>query len=177
MVACSEAWCYRRHGDNRLTVTIRAYRNEDSVQFLEIVRDLQSFERKIHDRMTPVEEIGVWYIEALQVRCAAQMGEILVAEQNATLLGYATIFTEVAQTSEIDEAPYLYAEISHIAVRAAARGAGIGKRLMAECEKRAVSAGRSWFRINVFANNLAARGLYKKLGFHDHLITMEKPLN
>jgi ribosomal protein S18 acetylase RimI-like enzyme len=161
---------------NRLAVTIRTYRDDDLIQLLEIARELQGFELALHDRMMPVEDIGNWYVEALQARCTAEKGEILVAEQDATLLGYATIFTEVAQSGEIDEVPYLYAEISHVAVRASSRGAGVGKLLMAECEKQARSAGRAWIRINVLANNPAARGLYEQLGFHDHLIVMEKPL-
>lgn len=159
-----------------MPVTIRAYQDEDSAQLLVLVRELQRFELELHDRMMPVEDIGAWYIEALKSRCAAEAGEILVAEVDGKLLGYATIFTEVAQSGEIDEVPYIYGEISHIAVHPTARGAGVGRLLMAECERMAASAGRDWLRINVFANNAAARGLYQKLGFHDHLIVMEKSL-
>lgn len=156
--------------------TIRDYRETDSEQFLGLVRDLQRFELDLHDRMMPVEHIGEWYIEALQRRCEEEQGALLVAERDGELIGYATIFARVEQTAEIDEIPYSFGEISHMAVKPVARGAGAGKLLMDECERRARRAGRRWLRINVLANNVAARRIYEHMGFRDHLVVMEKLL-
>ena len=98
----------------------------------------------------------------------------MVAERNGKLIGYATIFTKVEQTGEIDEVAFTYAFISHISVTPEARGTGAGKLLLSECEARAKSAGQKWLRIAVLAKNMVARDIYRNIGFHDHHITMEK---
>jgi ribosomal protein S18 acetylase RimI-like enzyme len=163
-------------GRKQLAATVRDYHESDREQFLSIVCDLQAFEIELYDRMLPVEEIGDWYIATLNERCAAEKGSILVAERDGELVGYATIFAHVEQKGEFDEIPFAYGCISHIAVRPTARGLGVGKALMAECEARARAAGRQWLRIAVLADNVDARAIYERLGFRDHLITMEKSL-
>ncbi|MGE0284187.1 MAG: N-acetyltransferase family protein [Rhizobiaceae bacterium] len=124
----------------------------------------------------PVEDIGGWYISTLLDQCADEGGSILVAERGQELLGFATVFTNAVQKGEMDELPFTYAYVSHISVKPSARGGGIGKLLLGECEARARSAGRQWLRIGVLANNPGARSLYERLGFRDHLLIMEKPL-
>lgn len=159
-----------------MTTIIRGYRAGDSEKFLMLVRELQIYELEMYDRMMSVADIGDWYIAALEKRCGEEDGAILVAEGDGELVGYATIFTRVEQKDEIDEIAFIYGYVSHIAVRAAARGTGIGKLLLQECEKRARTAGCKWLRLGVLANNATARRIYEHSGFHDHHVTMEKPL-
>lgn len=154
---------------------MREFRPGDNAQFLDLVRDLQAFEIEIHDRMMPVDDIGEWYIARLLQRCVSDRGFLLVAENGDDLLGYAAVFTAVAH-AEIDEVPYTYGEISHIAVKPSARGTGAGKLLLAECERLSRAAGQRWLRLNVFAQNHAARAVYEHMGFRQHLVVMEKPL-
>jgi len=157
-------------------IAVRDYAEADKAQFLAVARDLQSYEVSLYDRMMPVSDIGDWYIAALQKMCVEEDGTILVAEASHEIVGFATIFTRVTQMGEIDEVAFTYAGISHIAVKSGWRGKGIGKLLLGECERRARQAGCKWLRLGVLANNGSARGLYEKLGFHDHLVIMEKSL-
>lgn len=161
----------------QLMISVRDFRASDSEQVLTLARDLQSFELDLYDRMMPVEDIGDWYIAALLDQCANEDGAILVAEEDDELIGFATIFTKAVQKDEFDELPFTYAYVSHISVRPSARGSGTGKLLLHECEARARAAGRQWLRIGVLANNPGARNLYRQLGFHDHLVILEKPLD
>jgi len=94
----------------------------------------------------------------------------MVADKDGELLGYAAIFAMVSH-NEIDEIPYTYGEISHLAVKASARGAGVGKLLLTECERTSRVAGQKWLRLNVFARNKDARAVYERFGFRDHLDT------
>lgn len=155
---------------------IREFHHKDSIQFLNVVRHLQSYELEIHDRMMPVEAIDEWYIDLLSKQCVEQKGYILVAELSGAVVGYATIFTQVDQTDEIDELSYTYGFISHIAVLPHVRGLGIGKQLLSECERRAVEAGCKWLRIPTLAKNQNAITVYKNFGFAPHLITLEKKI-
>ncbi|MFG1347894.1 GNAT family N-acetyltransferase [Xanthobacter autotrophicus DSM 431] len=165
-----------QHGKQRLSVVIRDYRDSDLQQVLEVVRELQAYEGELYDRMMPIEDIGGWYVETLLRRCREERGSLLVSIRDGKLIGYATIFTKVEQTGEIDEVPFVYSEVSHIAVKSSARGTGAGRLLLDECEHRSRSSGAKWLRINVLASNGSARRIYEHLGFHDHLVVMEKAL-
>jgi len=52
-----------------------------------------------------------------------------------------------------------------IAVSASSRGAGLGSRLLAACEAEAAARGRRRMRLEVRADNAAARRLYERSGY------------
>lgn len=72
-----------------MTLVVRGFRANDSSQFLEVVRHLQTYELAMYDRMKPVEAIGDWYIETLQAQCAREKGFILVAELDGRVAAFA----------------------------------------------------------------------------------------
>ena len=53
---------------------------------------------------------------------------------------------------------------------------GIGTALLKECERRSLAAGVKWLRLSVLSSNSQAVTAYRKFGFGDLLVTMEKPL-
>jgi len=63
-----------------------------------------------------------------------------------------------------------------IVVAAAARGTGLGKRLLANAEQRAASAGAQSMTLHVFSNNRGARAVYQKSGYDEELIRAFKIL-
>lgn len=157
-------------------IRIREYAENDVEELLALIRHLQGFEAALFDRMKPVSEIGPWYIEVLKKQCADKAGAILVAEEDGSLLGYATILTEADEDGSYDEVHYLYGYVGDLGVRPEDRGKGVGKLLLDECENRARQAGRKWLRIGVLANNVRARFVYERFGFAPHHVTMEKLL-
>ena len=78
----------------------------------------------------------------------------LVAEEDGTILGYAGAWVI------LDES-----HITNIAVREAARGRGIGKKLTAELLQVLSNLGACYATLEVRESNLAARAMYEKLGF------------
>lgn len=125
--------------------------------------------------MKPEFEIGTAYIADLHSQIKSYGGDILVAEDDGTLVGYASLFVQVPSEDE-DEVPYDYAYVSDVAVTANRRGKGLGRRLLAECEKIARSGGAERLRISVLSQNHSARKLYTSTGFAERITEMEKPL-
>lgn len=70
----------------------------------------------------------------------------------------------------------IYALVGDLIVTQAARGQGIGTALVAECERLARQAGEKWLRVTVLAANRRAGELYRRHGFAQQLIDMEKAL-
>ena len=150
-------------------LTIRTYKPADAETLLALVRELQTHEGQFYDRMKPPDTIGHWYIRELEKQCAESAGEILVGELGADIVAYATILTRV-EDDQIDEVSFTYSYIGDLAVMAARRGQGIGKAMLAECERRARAVGTRWLRITALAGNAQACATYKAFGFEDQFV-------
>lgn len=156
-------------------VSVRAFEPADTEALVALVRELQAHEGQFYDRMKSPDEIGVWYIDSLQEQCAKNTGEILIGELEGIVVAYATIFTRVVN-DDIDETLFVFARIGDLAVTTARRGQGIGKAMLAECERRARAAGARWLRISSLAGNAQARLTYRSFGFDEQFVSYEKPL-
>ena len=103
--------------------------------------------------------------EIADVAGRAPRTTILVAVDGERIVGSATLELD-GRTS--DEAGPLAPDEAHIrmlGVGADARGAGVGKALMAECERRAVEAGRTHMTLHTTVRMRAARAMYESLGY------------
>ena len=157
-------------------INIREYEETDAEPVMSLIRQLQAHEVAIYDRMKPVADMGLWYIDLLKKQCAKDDGVILIAEENGLALGYATILTNVIEDGSADEVAYRYAHVGDLVVSKEARRRGIGKLLLRECERRARIAGREELRISVLALNGGARETYWSFGFADLHVNMRKLL-
>jgi ribosomal protein S18 acetylase RimI-like enzyme len=81
---------------------------------------------------------------------------VLVATRNREIVGSAVLFMHAAHRS---------ARLYSIAVSARARGAGVGKTLLAAAERVAGDHGRDLMRLEVRKENKAARTLYEQRGY------------
>ena len=159
-----------------MSIEIREFEEKDTSAVLEMVCELQVAEGKHYDRMKPPEAMGDWYLEGLKTSCREKDGVILVAEEEGSLLGYAVVVCRENSADEPDEVYFEYAYVLDLLVMPRARGKGLGKRLLSACEERAKVHGSQWLRISVLAENRTALGAYRKFGFRDHLVELEKPL-
>jgi ribosomal protein S18 acetylase RimI-like enzyme len=66
--------------------------------------------------------------------------------------------------------------VSELIVDAAMRGRGLGAALIAEAERRFRAKGYRRMVISVAAANHGAQRLYRRLGFRDHVLLLEKRL-
>ncbi|MEZ5822655.1 MAG: GNAT family N-acetyltransferase [Xanthobacteraceae bacterium] len=157
-------------------LTIRTFLPADAEALMALVRELQAHEGQFYDRMKQPAEIHAWYVDALLKQCADEAGEILIGEMEGTVIAYATIFTR-AVCDEIDEIPFTFARVGDLAVTSVRRGQGIGKAMLAECERRARAAGARWLRIASLAGNAQARSTYRSFGFEEQFVSSEKRLD
>jgi len=81
---------------------------------------------------------------------------LLVAVSNREIAGSAVLFLHAGHRS---------ARLYSIAVSARARGAGVGKALLAAAERAAAEHGRDLMRLEVRKENRAARTLYERAGY------------
>ena len=158
-------------------ITIREWRPEDQAALVALLRELQAFERSFNPRLKPPEEIGAWYIDMLSLQCAKLEGVILVAEDASGVLGCAVVYLWVEDTGEEEMLPHVRAHVSELVVTRRARGKGMGKLLLTECERRARFAGRDEITLAVEARNVEAHRLYRDAGYRDAKIRMTKSLS
>ena len=86
-----------------------------------------------------------------------------LAEQGGTVVGV-VVFSAVFST--VQGGPGLY--VSDLWVAPATRGSGLARRLLAAAWRTAASAwGAGFLRVGVYADNQAALGFYRHLGFRE----------
>ncbi len=151
-------------------------RNPTPRALIGLIRELQAGEVTLFDRLKPSGDMGQWYIDLLKRKCAEDEGVIIIAEEGDKALGYAVALTRSVEDGTGDEIAYDYANVVDLVVLKEARRRGIGRMLLADCERRARAAGRDDLRITVLARNEGAHALYRDLGFDDLLIDMRKIL-
>jgi ribosomal protein S18 acetylase RimI-like enzyme len=153
-------------------VTIRAYAPSDRAALIELLLALQRFERAFapdHAPATP--EFGVWYVDGLLEHVEANNGVVLVAVRANVPCGFVAGFDE--EDAEARSRLFYIAELS---VAEAARGEGIGTRLIAAIEDVARSRGYQTIIIGVLAKSTRVKGLYNRLGYGDHALRLRKKL-
>lgn len=106
-----------------------------------------------------VARIAADFIERFDARCEA----CWIAERDAVNVG--SVFLVQARHEKTHAAIDGVAQLRLLLVEPAARGLGIGARLVNECERFARQAG--YRRLVLWTNNnlLAARGIYQKAGY------------
>ena len=160
----------------RLVMIVREYdRDADFEGIRACLIELQDFERRIDRRMPAGDEIANAYILEALSKCAECHGRIFVADQEGEIAGYATVLAKV-RSGGLDDGDLEYAYLADLVVRAAYRGRGIGRELIAKAETYARDEGAKWLRVCVRAENEGARRLYNTSGFSELYVDFEKDL-
>ena len=103
----------------------------------------------------------------------AERTTILVAVDHGRIVGCVTL--ELDGRTEVDDEP-LDPERAHIrmlGVAPGARGRGIGRALMQECETRALAAGKAFVTLHTTNLMEAAQAMYRAMGYEraeDHVL-------
>ncbi len=149
----------------------------EETALVELLRELQGYETQFTEHYKPASAMGTWYIDLLQKNCIEMEGVILMAWDGTESLGMAAVFMRVEEKGEEEQLAHTYAHIGELVVAENARGRGIGKALLEECERRARAAGRDDITLAVFAKNEFAKRLYHDFGFEDLKINQRKKLS
>lgn len=136
--------------------------------------ELQAWERQFEPSMPRPEEVADAYLADMLKRCTASRGRVFVAEQNGAIAGFVCLMAKVE--ADLDESLEPYSYVSDLLVRAAYRGRGIGRQLMAAAEAAAREAQTARLKVGVLAANKGAYEFYRTGGFREYAIQLVKNL-
>jgi GNAT superfamily N-acetyltransferase len=157
-------------------VTIREYSASEELQVVELVHELQTHERPRNKWSKPPAVMAPWYIAEIERWCAKHDGSILVVEEDSRLLGYACLLGRCEKDRIDGDTAYAYARIADLVSTKAADGRGIGRALIAACEKIVRDKERVVLRVGTLTGNEGARKVYENLGLMPHHTTLDKLL-
>jgi len=135
--------------------------------------ELQEFERTLEPNRADARKICREYIRGLFDDCAQHNGVVFVAESEGRIIGFVCVLGRM-RSEEIIEADRDYAYVTDLIVRAECRRTGIGAQLMAAAEAHAVKCGARRLKVGVLAANMRAHRVYRRLGFRDNEVVLEK---
>jgi ribosomal protein S18 acetylase RimI-like enzyme len=90
---------------------------------------------------------------------------VLVAVEDGSVIGSATLELDGRTDDEDDPLPDHEAHIRMLGVAPDAQGRGAGHRLMHACEERAIAAGKTLMTLNTTRRMNSARRMYERLGY------------
>ena len=154
-------------------VNIRKAESSDRTALEVCFGELQSFERSIERNRAEPQSIRGRYIGDLLAECAKTSGAIFVAEVDCRVVGFVCVLPRVPSNNIIElESEYAY--VTDLVVLEPFRRAGLGIQLMQAAEMHAVESGATRIRVGVLAENPGAHRLYRKLGYSDSEVILEK---
>lgn len=107
-----------------------------------------------------------------QNRIADPLSIVFIAAIESEVVGYISGYVYSNST----RIPPTSAEIENIIVLDKYRGRGIGKILSDKFEQKAKTLGASRLKVVALTKNIPAINFYKKFGFDDHEVLLEKQL-
>ena len=164
-------------GQTPATFSIDPYRASDRVALIEAIVDLQEVERAISDTRLPGAEVAEPYLAQLEKELSEKQGAMFVARNSEEFVGFITCLIEHDDDLTHTPASNVYGYISDAYVAPAYRGQGIFLKLHAQAEQHLLQFPHiTRVRINVMAENHAARTAYEKAGYAAEEVMMEKAL-
>lgn len=158
-------------------LTFRPLRDGDRATMLSFLRELSDAEALYHWAMRSSSDITMADVDRTIAEIAEEDGSVIIAELDGRPVGYAgVVLQDAADEFELKDAWRQRGFITDMYVDASARGRGIGLALLAECDRYVAQAGIDWQQICVSPGNAPAIALYRKAGFGDYELVLEKRL-
>jgi ribosomal protein S18 acetylase RimI-like enzyme len=158
-------------------LTLRLLRHSDRATMLAFLRDLADAEARYHWAMRPGSDMTMADVDRTIAEIADEDGMIVIAELDGQPVGYAGVVLQDAEDEfELKDEWRRRGFITDMYVAATGRRRGIGLALLVECERYVAKAGIDWLQICVSPDNAPALALYRKAGFSDYEIVLEKRL-
>jgi GNAT superfamily N-acetyltransferase len=137
---------------------------------------ISDHERTLHDSRRPGADCADAYLMQVEAAIAEHGGAILVASRGEARLGCVAFY--VAHDDNVAETPdsNVFGYVSDLFVVEPERGQGLAGRLLGEAERHFLAAGLRRMRIGSLAANASAVRAYRKSGFDDYELVLEKRL-
>ena len=156
-------------------LVLRTLRDGDRTTMLAFLRDLADAEADYHWAMRPGNEMNMAEVDRTIAEIATEDGTIVIAELDGKPVGYAGVVLQDAEGEfELKDAWRRRGFITDMYVAPAGRRRGIGLALIAACERHVAAAGIDWLQICVSPDNAPAIALYRRAGFGDYELVLEK---
>jgi GNAT superfamily N-acetyltransferase len=156
--------------------TIRPATASDRPWLVAAMAGISDHERTLHDSRRPGADCADAYLAQVEAAIAEHGGSILIATRGEARLG--CIAFRVAHDDNAAETPdsNVFGYVSDVFVVEPERGRGLGGLLLAEAERYFRAAGLQRMRIGSLAANASAVRTYRKFGFADYEVVLEKRL-
>lgn len=152
--------------------TIRRFEPDDESAIARLMAELQDFERELSADRPPGEQVGEPHFRYLLDECRQKQGRVYVAEVDRVLVGFIVVLVE--QLDDGDEHLHrryrAYGDVTDLFVAPAYRGQGIAGALLKKAEDHCRSLSLSRLRLEVLADNRAARDFYRRAGYEEHAL-------
>ncbi len=158
--------------DSMRTLTIRDATADDLPAILDLVPQLVAFGPppwRDADQMTRTDLDVIR--SAVLADDSDNAARVCVGVENGNVLGF--VHMRAAADYYTQD---LQGHVADLVVAPAARGLGLGTRLLEAAENWAASRGFRQLTIAVFERNKAALDLYERRGFHREIVRLIKPL-
>jgi len=158
-------------------LAMRALRDTDRDTMLKFLLGLSDAEAQYHWAMRPASDMTMADVDRTIAEIADEDGTVIIAELDGQPVGYAgVVLQDAADEFELKDEWRKRGFITDMYVDASARGRGIGRALLAACDRYVADAGIDWQQICVSPGNAPAITLYRKAGFGDYELVLEKRL-
>jgi GNAT superfamily N-acetyltransferase len=156
--------------------TIRPATASDRPWLVGAMAGISDHERTLHDSRRPGGDCAEAYLAQVEAAIAERGGGILIATRDEVQLG--CVAFHVAHDDNAAETPdsNTFGYVSDVFVVEQERGRGLAARLLAEAERYFRAVGLQRMRIGSLAANAAAVRAYRKFGFDEYEVVLEKRL-
>lgn len=159
-------------------LTVRAAVDKDREQVIELIAELQDYERFIHPSRLPGPDIAGDHYRRMIDWVERSSGAIMVAELRDTgeVVGYAAGWLAVDNDPLQDPEYRRYGYVADVCVTQRFRAKGVARRLLESIETHLVQSGARRLRIAALARNANAIAAYREFGFEPFEVVLEKDL-
>jgi ribosomal protein S18 acetylase RimI-like enzyme len=153
-------------------IRIVEYEPQHEVAVVELMAELQEFERALSADRAPGPEMACDHFAYLRALCAERSGQVFVALVDGDAVGFAVVFLEAEDEADRHLLPPYrsYGWLSDLYVKPRFRDRAVGSRLIEAAARHCIGLGTRQLRLAVLSNNTGACGFYEKSGFYKHEI-------
>jgi GNAT superfamily N-acetyltransferase len=146
---------------------------QDREAAIGFIDGLQHFERRYEANLRIDVSVGADYLEVLLGEVTRRGGIVRIAESEGRAIGWAVAWAEDDNVYVVaEERRFVY--ISELFIAEAARGAGIGRALIAACEDWSRGQGIRILKIGVLPGNVRAARIYAEAGYAPYATRLRK---
>ncbi len=154
-------------------VNVREYSEGDRMDVLDLIVELQEFERKLEQDRLLGKQVADKYLNYLLNKCKNSNGKLLVAEINTDLIGFVSGWI-IEDEEEMITTNKKYGYVSDLVVSEKYRNLKVGRELLEAVENHFGRLGVKVIKLNTLVKNQGMLSFLIKLGYRQYEVTSIK---